>query len=433
MLKPFTHPTDNKDAFNIAALSAMKPDPDLAFRGLGIKDTTYATHGYHRYPAKFIPQLAYNLIRQYTEKGDVVADVFAGCGTTLVEAKIHGRISVGVDINPVATLITKAKIKPILPSTLEREFDALRDRIDNKKFMNGFDLNERIDFWFREEEKNKIAFLLENIKGIENRNAQRFFYCAFSNILKNCSIWMQKSIKPTRDFDKTPQDPYYEFNKQVKRMIRGNAEYYKILKNSNHSLVSSKIFCRDAINTKIQEGWVDCIVTSPPYMTSYEYADIHQLTAFWLKETTSLKDFRKKFIGSSHKKEKDLILTSDLACDIYQDLKVQDENKAKSIATYFSDMQKTFNEMHRILKRRGKACIVIGNTELKGVDILNAQVFIQQLRKSNFEIIAVSKREIPSKNLPSTRNKETGRFAKANEKNIVTVYPTEHIIVAEKR
>ena len=168
-------------------------------------------------------------------------------------------------------------------------------------------------------------------------------------------------------------------------------------------------------------------------MTSYEYADIHQLTAFWLEKTTNLKDFRKKFIGSSYKKEKNLTLTRGLAREIYEDLKVQDENKAESIATYFSDMQKTFDEMNRILKRRGRTCIVIGNTKLKGVDILNAQVFIQQLQKSNFKIAAISKREIPSKNLPSTRNKETGRFAKANEKNVVTVYPTEYIIVAEKR
>ena len=433
MLKSLTQPTSNKDAFNIAALSTIKPDPVLAFRGLGIKDTTYATHGYHRYPAKFIPQLARNMILQYTEEGDVVADVFAGCGTTLVEAKIHGRLSVGIDINPIATLITKVKIKPILPSTLEREFDALQEKINSKESVNGLDPNERIDFWFREEEKYKIAFLLENITSIKNKDAQRFFYCAFSNILKNCSIWMQKSIKPTRDFSKLPRDPFSEFNKQVKRMMRGNTEYYKILKDNHQLRFPCNIFCRDALDTKIQSDSVDCIVTSPPYMTSYEYADIHQLAAFWLKKTTNLNDFRKKFVGSSYKREKDLTLIHGLARDIYEDLKVQDGKKAESIAAYFSDMQKIFHEMHRILKHRGRACIVIGNTKLKGVDILNAQVFIEQLQRSNFKIAAVTKREIPSKNLPSTRNKETGRFAKANEKNIVTVYPTEYIVVAEKR
>ena len=59
-----------------AYLSSLEPDPILAFRGLGIKDTTYATHGYHRYPAKFIPQLASRLIEEYSREGDTVADIF---------------------------------------------------------------------------------------------------------------------------------------------------------------------------------------------------------------------------------------------------------------------------------------------------------------------------------------------------------------------
>lgn len=31
-----------------------------------------------------------------------------------------------------------------------------------------------------------------------------FFFCGFSNILKNCLIWLQTSNKPTRDFKKQP-------------------------------------------------------------------------------------------------------------------------------------------------------------------------------------------------------------------------------------
>src|SRR5688572_24440190 len=71
------------------------------------------THGYHRYPAKFLPNLVKKLIEEYTQPTDIVVDFFAGCGTTLVEAKVHGRTSIGVDINPVAELITNAKINPI--------------------------------------------------------------------------------------------------------------------------------------------------------------------------------------------------------------------------------------------------------------------------------------------------------------------------------
>ena len=36
----------------------LTPDPEWAFAHLTQAQTSYATHGYHRYPAKFIPQLA---------------------------------------------------------------------------------------------------------------------------------------------------------------------------------------------------------------------------------------------------------------------------------------------------------------------------------------------------------------------------------------
>ena len=83
-----------------------------------VLSTEQRTHGYHRYPAKFLPNVVKKLIETYATNNDTIADVFAGCGTTLVEAKVHGIKSAGIDINPVAQLITKAKIKPVLPDTL---------------------------------------------------------------------------------------------------------------------------------------------------------------------------------------------------------------------------------------------------------------------------------------------------------------------------
>src|SRR5690606_33279189 len=95
--------------------------PEWCFKN--VRSVEQWTHGYHRYPAKFLPNLVQKLIEDYTEEEDVVADFFAGCGTTLVEAKIHGRKSIGVDINPVAELITKAKTNPIEPKKLNRIFE----------------------------------------------------------------------------------------------------------------------------------------------------------------------------------------------------------------------------------------------------------------------------------------------------------------------
>jgi len=85
-----------------------------------------------------------------------------------------------------------------------------------------------------------------------------------------------------------------------------------------------------------------------------------------------------------------------------------------------------------VLKEDGKTCIVIGNTGLKGVEILNAEVFTEQLQNLGLKIADIIKREIPSKNLPSVRDEKTGRFAGIGGKNKISVYPTEYILIMKK-
>lgn len=110
----------------------------------------------------------------------------------------------------------------------------------------------------------------------------------------------------------------------------------------------------------------------------------------------------------------------------------KDKKTAEEVSTYFSEMNQVFAEMHRILKRGGKTCIVIGNTSLKGVERLNAEVFVEQLQNLGLKIIDIIQREIPSKNLPSIRDEKTGKFAKITDINKVSAYPTEFILTMEK-
>lgn len=286
-----------------------KIDHSWSFSDKTRKDTAYITHGYHRYPAKFIPQIVSRLVDKYTNEGDLIVDPFGGCGTTLVESKVMGRPSIAVDINPVAVLITKAKITPIDPIKIENEFLATQKRLetysDNTK-VKAPD-HERIDYWFKPEEKKRLAFIFAEISKIKDQDTRDFFFCGFSNILKNCSIWMQKSNKPTRDFEKKPSEPIKTFLKQIKMMLHGNARLFELLSEKGYLKVPSKVVCTDARIIPAKDNSVSMIVTSPPYVTSYEYADLHQLTALWLEYTKDLSDFRKRFIGTSHHNKKDLV------------------------------------------------------------------------------------------------------------------------------
>lgn len=412
----------------------IKVEPSWAFADKTRKETTYITHGYHRYPAKFIPQIVSRLVEKYTEKGDLVVDPFGGCGTTLIESKVMSRPSVGVDINPVAVLVTKAKNTPIEPAIIEGQFWKLKERMSffNEDTKIKVPDHERIDYWFRPEEKRKLAFLFSEISKIKDQDVQDFFYCGISNILKNCSIWLQKSNKPTRDLKKKPADPFFAFSNQIRAMLRGNTHFFYLLQERQCLKIPCNVYCADARKIPVNPKSVNLVITSPPYVTSYEYADLHQLTAFWFEYTKNLNDFRKRFIGTSYHHEKKLILNSKIAENIRQALLEKSKKTADEVATYFSEMNEAFKEMKRILKKGGRTCIVIGNTSLKGVEILNAEVFVEQLQNLGFVVDDIIKREIPSKNLPSARDKATGRFVRATAEKKVFAYPTEYILIMKK-
>ena len=415
-------------------LNKTKVDHSWSFSDKTRRDTAYITHGYHRYPAKFIPQIVSRLAERYTREGDLVVDPFGGCGTTLVESKVMGRRSVGVDINPVANLITKVKVTPIDPLTLEEAFVELKNGFSlyNPTTQINVPKHERIDYWFKPEEKTKLAFISTEISKVKDEDIQDFFYCGFSNILKNCSIWLQKSNKPTRDLKKNPSEPFQTFSRQIKKMLRGNNELFSLLKKRGFLKTPCAPHCADARNIPVEEGAVSLIVTSPPYVTSYEYADLHQLTALWFEYTKDLRGFRKRFIGSAYHNDKEFYLNSSIAENIKRQLLDKSKKTAEGVAAYFGEMNQAFEEMKRILKRGGRTCIVIGNTSLKGVKILNAEVFVEQLQNSGFGIDDIIKREIPSKNLPSTRDPKTGRFVGVTNKNKTYAYPTEYILVMKK-
>jgi DNA modification methylase len=102
-------------------VQSLEVDDSWSFKDTSPSQTSYITHDYHRYPAKFIPQLAGRIIKENSRVGDLVCDPFMGSGTTLVEAIVNKRRAYGTDINPVSVLISKAKTTPIDPVFLNQE------------------------------------------------------------------------------------------------------------------------------------------------------------------------------------------------------------------------------------------------------------------------------------------------------------------------
>lgn len=411
-------------------------DPNWAFEDF--RSTEQWTHGYHRYPAKFLPNVVRKIIEEHSPANcKVIADLFAGCGTTLVEAKAHGISSIGTDINPVAKLIAEVKTTPIAPEALQFAYNNLTACFDEYNEANYANIqkHERLDHWFSPTEKAKIAFLFDKVSRLDVDEAIKgFFYVCISHILKNCSRWLQSSTKPQVDPNKTIPDPFVEFKHHCQKMIKNNGEYYNFLNNNGYLDTPCKILLRDARRTTIDTESVDMIITSPPYVTSYEYADIHQLTGYWMDFIPDMHEFRKQFIGTSYSGNKSFEVSgSRQAQEIVNALAGKSKHIARDVAQYFNDMQEVANEMARILVPNGHACIVIGNTKIKDVQIKSAEVFCELLENAGLTKEEVIKRSIPHKLMPTLRDSKNGKFTKQDNPNCKKVYPNEYVIIMKKQ
>ena len=289
--------------------------------------------------------------------------------------------------------------------------------------------NERLAYWYLKPQFLDILKLKISIDQETQNHPQKyhdFFSCALSNILKPCSKWLTKSIKPQVDPNKKSADVDSSFKKQFEKMLKAYLE--KPLNSDAKINIRTGNFLE--INKKSNS--VDMIITSPPYVTSYEYADLHQLSSLWLEYVDDYRKLRNGSIGSSQ-------IEYNFGCEIKKlntigtkvvfQLINRDKAQARAVAKYYSDMEHVAQKCHKILSSKSIALFVIGNTEYKGVRIENAQHLTKALYDAGFSKVSVSKRAITNKILTPYRD-ENGRFS--SNKSARKIYSEEFIVVGVK-
>jgi DNA modification methylase len=83
-------------------------------------------HGFHTYPARMHPETAGRLVHAVSAGGATLLDPFCGSGTVLVEAVVAGRRAVGTDLNPLAVRLSLLKTAPRDAQAREALADAAR-------------------------------------------------------------------------------------------------------------------------------------------------------------------------------------------------------------------------------------------------------------------------------------------------------------------
>ncbi|MCK4798279.1 MAG: class I SAM-dependent methyltransferase [Spirochaetes bacterium] len=389
-------------------------------------------HRIHSYPAKFPAFITTKALEYANYQGrrvKSIADIFCGCGTTAIEARRNNISFWGCDINPVATLIAQTKSRRYQSKRLSKYHASIIEHFNMEPISDNFlSGNERLRYWYKREQYNELAHLKSIIlrQTPKGSDYQLFFLCAFSNILKATSVWLAKSIKPQVDPVKKCANVLDSFKKQCERMFIANAEMSECCNNV------PEIVTENFLADITKRPRVDMIITSPPYVTSYEYADLHQLSSLWLGFTSDYRKLRDGTIGSLHhdynfnREWKRLNNSGNKIVSLLLD---KDKSKAHSVAKYFLDMQVMAKKAYAMLNNKGTALFVIGNTEYKGVRVNNAKHLAESLLDAGFSDLRTTKRKISNKILTPYRT-STGKFS--SDSTGRKIYSEEFILIGSK-
>ncbi len=123
-----------------------------------------AAHSLHEisYRACFKPQLPRFFITRLTVPGEVVFDPFMGRGTTLLEAALHGRQTLGNDANPLSRMLLEPRLRP--PSLA-----AVGARLNELSLDKPAECPEDFDVFFHQRTLNQICRLRDYLR--ERRSA----------------------------------------------------------------------------------------------------------------------------------------------------------------------------------------------------------------------------------------------------------------------
>lgn len=358
-----------------------------------------------------------------------MADVFCGSGTVGYEAARRNVEFWGCDINPVATLIARAKgLRLDAPSFLQRAEQILTAMAATTAAMSLSEgVVEKLRPWFDDATFADLSRLRNAIvQGAANDEEGIAFECAFSAILKTVSRWRSRSTKPSIDRDKPTASVAETFRRQCRTMASGFEEARIVPRPRSEILMGS------VTELSASPEPVDLIVTSPPYAMSYEYSDLHQLSALWLGFVEDHRRLRVGAIGTTSRRanlNSAIKQLNSVGEQIVFGLYDRDRSAAESAATYFLDMQKVVGRCHDFLRSGGISVFVIGNTQLSGVRIDNANHLVESLLDTGFRDVRVAKRRLSNK--PNTPNRlPNGRLSSA--RTDMQIYGEEYIVMATR-
>jgi DNA modification methylase len=354
-------------------------------------NTTSLTHGLHRFPAKYIPQIPAWALDNFGSRSTVALDPFMGSGTTLVEGVLRGGTTIGTDVDPLARFIARAKVSTadaarieLLGRTIERAWQS-----PDSPLRSPMPDVENFGHWFRDDQWGWLQSLQRVILDLACSDEERHFLLAiFSSVLRWVSNADDQSQKTyvSGTLHKTPPRVQDVFWKNLRRGVSG-LEDLNLKRHDDSTAVIPE--SASATDLQLADQSVDLAVTSPPYLDSVDYPYNTMLEYFWLgphlgiSSRAEFNRLRRQPIGARNPQERALLPE---ALNGLIELDYLPTARRTAASSYFALMKDHFAEMSRVLKDGARYVLVVGNSQTR-TDVLPVhEALVQLAATEGFEL-----------------------------------------------
>ncbi len=386
------------------------------------------TRRIHAYAASFGDDLANDLILANTQEGDLCLDPFSGAATTLIQARLLGRSVIGIDIDPIATLIGKVSTTTYYDDEIKDLYDSVSKKINQtipimsemilsnyeceagcRISINGLSAsvpqNEKLQFWFASLQRLILAMLVAISKSYDNPNHRNLIDLAISSAIIH--KW-PATISQARDIDHSRPHRVLRDNLTLTSQIGifDNALrcVMRTLNKINRFAKKGDYICKaiegDAVEVvnQMEPNTVDYVLASPPYFNAIDYPRAHKFSQWWLwPHRNQLAS--ELYVGlRPHGKEDDYIEHCMSIIPRYMNeiapLRTVSSPTHSALCRYIMDIDAIIKSLSNVLKPRTRLTFVLANNRIQDIRIPVVDIICELLRINKFQAITSKKRSI---------------------------------------
>lgn len=349
----------------------------------------------HPYFGKVDPGLARVLIETLSQPGELVLDPFCGSGTVLHEALLSSRSCLGWDSSPLATLIATTKVSGLLENE-DTVLEGISDKLAPYRAEAGLfgesiqvisDVPDMprvrdIGYWFQPQALVELSFLRDFVERHDYGSSSAIglvLKSAFSRIIVPASNQQGESSYRRVEKPDHPGRVIDMFLSAVTEIRGSMKEFSSLLLGAGRARNSlawainptigeigwseqrAAIFERDTRIGEAETAQAALVVTSPPYLMSWDYGLYHKFRFYWLG----------------------------LDLDRYEDTEIGRHLRRKNddVARYTDDMVRSFDVIDRALLPKAYIALVNAPSVVYGDLVDTNEVLANAARSVGWEVI----------------------------------------------